>query len=157
MMFKTFFLSLLFLTAGVASAIAQKTNTSYENMATEVLHRINKHRADIGLKPLVMNSVISRIAAEHSTNMGQKKTPFGHDGMNERVTRAGKELKISYSRWGENVANGQKDAADVVAMWLESKGHRENIEGDYNLTGIGIAKGKNGSLFFTQIFIKKSN
>jgi uncharacterized protein YkwD len=40
-------------------------------------------------------------------------------------------------------------------MWINSPGHRENIEGDYNLSGIGIYKNRNGVLYFTHIFIKR--
>jgi uncharacterized protein YkwD len=40
-------------------------------------------------------------------------------------------------------------------MWLNSPGHRKNIEGPYNLTGIAMAKAKDGTMYFTQIFINK--
>ena len=50
--------------------------------------------------------------------------------------------------WGRNTAEG------VVKMWLNSQGHRENIEGDYNMTGIGISKSADGTPYFTEIFIR---
>lgn len=160
MTIKTHLLSLLFFLTAVMSfplfVSAQKADNSYKDMAVEVLRYVNKHRTEMRLKPLVMNNVISKIALEHSVNMGEKKVPFGHQGMDERVARANKELKQHASAWAENIASGQNTAKGVVEMWLKSQGHRENIEGDYNLTGIGIAKGKDGSLYFTQIFIRKS-
>lgn len=143
------FIALMYCIMPVASAQKQ----DYKAMAADVLKLVNKHRAEKGLKPLVMNNTISHIAEEHSRNMGDKKVPFSHDGMNERVQRAAKELKMETTSWAENIASGQRDAAGAVAMWLTSQGHRENMEGDFNLTGIGIAKGKNGSLYFTQIFM----
>jgi uncharacterized protein YkwD len=45
-------------------------------------------------------------------------------------------------------------AREVVDGWLHSPGHRRNIEGDFKLTGIGLAFGHNGNIFFTQIFTK---
>jgi uncharacterized protein YkwD len=72
------------------------------------------------------------------------------------VAKINKQLKQEANAWAENVATGQHTAQSAVDTWLKSQGHRENIEGDYNQTGIGITKGKNGSLFFTEIFIKKS-
>ena len=157
---KIFFKSILFFVAiiaiGAQFVSAQKADNSYKDMAVEVLRYINKHRTEMRLKPLVMNNVISKIASEHSVNMGEKKVPFGHQGMDDRVARANKELKQHASAWAENIASGQNTAKGVVEMWLKSQGHRENIEGDYNQTGIGIAKGSDGSLYFTQIFIRKS-
>ena len=49
------------------------------------------------------------------------------------------------------------NAKQVVNMWLNSDGHRKNIEGNYNLTGIGVVKGKDGALYFTQIFVNKKS
>ncbi len=47
-------------------------------------------------------------------------------------------------------------AGAAVNAWLASTGHRQNIEGDYHLTGVGVASPDNDSLtfYFTQIFIK---
>ena len=53
----------------------------------------------------------------------------------------------------ENVAYGAETAEEVVRMWLKSPGHKKNIEGKYNYTGIGIARGRNGQLYYTQLFI----
>ena len=38
---------------------------------------------------------------------------------------------------------------------VEQPGHLANIVGDFNLSAMGIAKASDGSLYFTQIFIKK--
>ena len=35
---------------------------------------------------------------------------------------------------------------------LYSPGHRKNMEGQFNLTGIGCARGKDGVFYFTQLF-----
>jgi uncharacterized protein YkwD len=43
-------------------------------------------------------------------------------------------------------------AREVVDGWLKSPGHKRNIEGDFTLTGIGIASDKQGNIYFTQIF-----
>jgi len=42
-----------------------------------------------------------------------------------------------------------------VNSWLNSSGHKKNIEGNYSHTGVGIAKNQYGTLYFTQIFVKK--
>lgn len=67
-------------------------------------------------------------------------------------------IAIPYRAAAENVAynRGYTDpVAKAVEGWLNSSGHRRNIEGNYNLTGIGVAKNSQGAYYFTQIFILK--
>lgn len=123
-------------------------------MAVEILHYINEHRTGMGLNALTMNDIISKEAETHSRNMASGKVPFSHDGFDERTERIRRQIKPVYA-WAENVAFGATTAKEAVEMWLGSPGHRKNIEGGYNLTGIGIAKSSDGSLYFTQIFINK--
>ena len=33
--------------------------------------------------------------------------------------------------------------------------HKKNIDGDYDLAGVGAAQDANGVVYFTQIFVKK--
>ena len=47
-----------------------------------------------------------------------------------------------------------RSARLVVEGWIASAGHRQNIEGDFTLTGIGAAAGRDGTRYFTQIFVK---
>lgn len=133
---------------------AQKTGNN-SDMIPDILKYVNKHRADMGLKPLVNNATIAAAAEQHSKNMATKKIPFGHDGFNARMDKLAKQLPPSYS-YAENVAEGATTAKEVVDQWLHSPGHKKNIEGDYNITGIGIAKSANGTLYYTQIFLNRS-
>ncbi len=124
-----------------------------DNMPAEILELVNKHRAGRHLKPLQMNALITHEAEVHSHNMATGKVEFGHDGYDERMDRLTRKIKKSTGS-AENVAYGPHTAEAVVQSWLESPGHRKNIEGDYNLTGIGIAKNASGRPYYTQIFIK---
>lgn len=133
---------------------AQQKGDPYAGMATEILALVNEHRATTGRQPLVMNEVISAAATSHSRNMASKKIPFGHAGFDKRMDKLGKQIKNA-DGFAENVAEGATSAKDAVELWLNSAGHKKNIEGDYKLTGIGIVKGENGSLYFTQIFVFK--
>ena len=60
-----------------------------------------------------------------------------------------------FKRTSENVAmnNSPIPAQVVVRGWINSEGHKKNMEGDYDLTGVGIARSRNGSWYFTQIFV----
>jgi len=102
---------------------------------------------------LQANSYISSIALGHSRDMLTGKSPFGHDGFRQRIDKISSRLgKLHVA--AENVASGPMDAREVVDGWLHSPGHRRNIMGDFQLTGIGVAEAANGMIYFTQIFVK---
>lgn len=154
MVTKAFFsFGVLLMCIFAAPVMAQQSKQPTAEMNKEILRLVNKHRTDMGLKPLVNEPHIIKEAEQHSKNMASGKTSFGHDGFDGRTNRLTKAIKHAGAS-AENVAYGSRTAVAVVDMWLQSKGHRENIEGDYTLTGLGIAQDKNGTLYFTQIFIK---
>lgn len=125
-----------------------------KNMTEDILYYTNKFRSSKGLKPLVLNEVMSKEAQGHSQNMARKKTAFGHKGFDKRTRNIKKELGWG-SAFAENVAYGHLDGKGVVDIWIDSPGHRANLLGDYEYIGIGIAEAEDGSLYFTQIFLAK--
>jgi len=139
---------------GSPLAGAQQKSKGYNELAAEVLKYVNEHRATKGLAPLKMVEVISQAAEKHSRNMAGGRLPFGHDGFDERMNGLVKQLRPANS-WAENVAYSNDDARDVVNMWLHSPGHKKNIEGKFNITGIGIAVSPGGDYYYTQIFVNK--
>jgi len=128
-----------------------KVEDSYSEMEAQVLKLVNQHRKTIGLNELQFNEAINTEALKHSKNMASGIVPFSHDGFDGRADRL--LSRLDGNAIAENVASGQTDAESALECWLESKGHKQNIEGNYNLTGIGIALGKYGDLYFTQIFL----
>jgi uncharacterized protein YkwD len=114
---------------------------------------INAHRQAEGLSPLEYDSRIATVARRHSAAMAAGNVPFGHEGFEVRWHRI--EEKISLRGMAENLGvndyPADRTVAAAVSRWLASNGHRENIEGDYDVTGIGIARGSQGAWFYTQI------
>lgn len=54
---------------------------------------------------------------------------------------------------GENIAEGQHNAAEAIAAWMDSAGHRANmLSRDYAEVGTGVAMARNGRLYFVQVF-----
>ena len=125
-----------------------------ENFEQEIVDLINDYRDSTGLSELAVDTVSRREARIHSINIATGKTTFGHDGYQERA-----DIIFSATggtHFGENVAEGNYPTADYfIENWLNSPTHKENIDGDYNYTGVGVAETKNGSKFCTQIFLKK--
>ena len=63
-----------------------------------------------------------------------------------------KEYNITYKTAGENIANGQFDADDVMKSWLNSPGHRANIlQKNFVKIGVGVFE-YNGRLYWVQVF-----
>lgn len=122
-------------------------------LETQILELINKHRESKGLAPLQINFIVSAEARRHSMNMATKRVAFGHNGLSARTKIITSKIK-GVSSVAENVAYGNLTAQQAVQTWLNSAGHRKNIEGNYAITGIGVARNQNSQLYFTQIFAK---
>lgn len=129
------------------------TSPTSSKFADDILENVNQYRHTKGLKPLVMNNVISAEARKHSEDMANDRMAFGHDGFDARIQRISSQLGAARQS-AENVALGDLSAQQVVSNWINSPGHRQNIEGNFTLTGIGVAKNKKGVTYFTQIFIR---
>ncbi len=135
------------------TSTANTTTSDFSKFEEDILSKINQHRSSKGLLPLKINSNIAGEAEKHSQQMASGKTSFGHSGFDARVTRISNVLGPP-RKSAENVALGSKSADEVVRGWLNSPGHKQNIEGDFTLTGIGVARDKKGVLYYTQLFIK---
>ena len=120
-------------------------------MEEQILTLINKHRKTKGLSPLQNNFVIASIARDHTMNMATKRVAFGHGGFAARAKYIRAKIN-GVTAVAENVAYGSQTAAEVVNGWLNSPPHKKNIEGNYRLTGIGVARDVKSRLYFTQIF-----
>ncbi|MDZ7993192.1 MAG: CAP domain-containing protein [Nostoc sp. EfeVER01] len=143
----------------VPSNVSNNTNqvaaNSMDTAAIEqsIFNQINNYRASQGLPALTRNSAIDNQVRLHSKNMANGTVSFGHSGFSERLNATG----VSYRGAAENVAYNQgygDPATKAVQGWLKSPGHLANIRGNYNLTGIGVAKNSQGAIYFTQIFIR---
>lgn len=119
-----------------------------------VLDYVNQYRRGRGLAPLKMIPLITAEALKHSKNMADGRVDFGHDGFEGRADRLMSQIELS-NAIAENVAYGKFSAQEVVNRWIQSPGHRKNIEGKFNLTGVGIIKRSDGYIYFTQIFLNK--
>lgn len=143
------FCILSFFLTGHASAASLNKNQEQQRILIE----INAYRAQQNLSPLALDSFISKIAETHSRQMAAG-LPFSHEGFAERS----KHLFSHFQQVrgvAENIAYTNMQVDSVIKPWLLSPGHRKNIVGDYNFTGIGLAQDKDGRIFVTQIFIKE--
>jgi uncharacterized protein YkwD len=122
--------------------------TAYDD---QILTLVNDHRRSIGKPALVKSQVIWEQANIHSQNMASKSVPFGHDGFDARIATIRAALGSGGSA-AENVAMGYGSAESAVNAWLNSSGHRANIEGTSTRTGVSAVKSSGGVWYYTQVF-----
>lgn len=134
--------------------VSRPATASLASMENSILNEVNRHRSSKGLSPLLSNSIIETEASIHSQRMASKQVAFGHGGYETRVSRISKRIS-GVKASAENVAYGQMNAREVVQGWLKSPPHRKNIEGKYNLTGIGVSRNNKGVIYYTQLFMLK--
>ena len=123
--------------------------------AKEVLQLVNKERTARGLKALTLSEKLTNVATVKAQDMADKGY-FDHTSPTygspfDMLQRFG----VKYSSAGENIAAGQKDAAEVMNSWMNSSGHRANIlNANYEQIGIGYVTGGKWGTYWVQLFIK---
>ena len=139
------------------AAQAQERTDADATLELAVYDLVNAHRKTKGLTPLSLDQRINRLARLHSAAMATGKVRVGHDGFAERAKLLSQDGPKGVA---ENVAYdyGHTDpAADIVEGWLKSANHRENIEGPYERTGVGVARNVAGAIYVTQLFVGPSH
>jgi len=128
---------------------------SYDYNETEVRMAtlINDYRTSIGLNALETINHISYKSEEHNEYMIANKV-VNHDFFQERsqnIIHVLGAVKVN-----ENVAYNYVTAEAALNAWLNSPGHKANIEGAFTHFGISItADPETGKKYYTNIFVKK--
>jgi uncharacterized protein YkwD len=124
----------------------------------QVLDLTNAERAKAGCQAVILDPILSGVADGHSEDMAANSY-FDHTGRDgskpwDRVAAAGYPARAS----GENIAQGYPDPAAVVAGWMSSPGHRQNmLDCGWTELGVGYAEGSPSGgnirpLYWTQVF-----
>lgn len=126
-----------------------------QTLETQVITLVNKERAARGLTMLKTNWELSRVARYKSQDMINKNY-FGHTSPTYGTPfQMMESFGLRFSAAGENIAYGQRTPQEVMNAWMNSPGHRANIlSAVYTQIGVGAAKASNGTLYWTQEFIK---
>ena len=126
-------------------------NNSNASLLQDVYSLTNQFRKSKGMPALIIRRDLNDIAQKHSSDMARGRVGFEHGGFAKRNSQAKRKIK-SINSFAENVAYGATTGKQVVTMWKNSSGHRKNMLGRYKYIGIGIAKDRQGRIFYTQIF-----
>lgn len=123
-----------------------------------ILSEVNQTRKSKGISELKINKKLNEIAIIKANDMA-KAQELSHTSKKFGMTfELIKDSGIKYSAAAENIARWHETPEFVVERWLKSDGHKKNIlNPEYDETGIGMAKDKNGKNYWVQLFIKRKN
>ncbi|MFF7985202.1 CAP domain-containing protein [Streptomyces sp. NPDC007901] len=128
------------------------TRAELTRTRAEVVDLTNRERARAGLRPLAVDPQLATAAQAYSTDMATRDfyahtSPEGTQPW-DRAAAAGSRRRTI----GENIACGQRSAAEVVDGWMNSPGHRANIlKPEFTHIGIGFAGGGRAGTYWTQL------
>ncbi|MCP5497318.1 MAG: CAP domain-containing protein [Leptospiraceae bacterium] len=142
----------------LAAAANSSSSSSLCDLSTEEsdFHTlVNEHRVSVGCSSFTLHCGLTTVARTHSQDMANNNY-FSHtsqDGttFSQRITNAG----ITYSSAGENIAAGNSGAQNTLTQWLNSSGHKANIENcAYTHHGIGRAYSSSSTYgyYWTNVF-----
>lgn len=119
--------------------------------AARIVTLVNNARAKAGLRPLAVSKCAEGYARSWSAHMA-KAGVFAHRSDLAAVMRACSAYGI-----GENIAYGNVSADTMMAMWMNSPGHRANILNPrYTHIGVGVSTTASGRVYGTQNFLVAS-
>jgi uncharacterized protein YkwD len=122
--------------AAIMLVLPPAASAGLSHAESAVLHEMNSVRAQHGLAPLRYQPQLQRAARAHSHEMIASNV-FTHGAFASRMRQFGVVAAIA----GENIAWGTGDrgsARSIVAAWLASPGHRENLlRPSFRRVGVG--------------------
>ncbi len=124
--------------------------------AAEMLAAVNAERAASGRAPLAQDPRLDAAAQAHACDMATNGF-FDHRGSSgSDVSARVRGVGVSSCTTAENIAYGWRTAAQVMAGWMESSGHRANIlRGNVAAIGFGYVPAEGGAgPWWVQVFAR---
>src|SRR5207247_4031685 len=130
-----------------------------ESLEQQCLDEVNRVRRARRLARLDFYDDLLPVARQYSRRMAEEHF-FSHNDPDGRSVRERvDEADIRWRMVGENLAysNGYiNPVAASLHSWMDSPGHRRNIlDPDFRLTAIGAWIDSDGTVYFTEIFLKQ--
>lgn len=107
---------------------------------TELLRLVNDYRLLLGLSPLVPSTRLGDAARAHARHMIEHRfvAHVSPEGLTPRLRLS--LVNVDWTLVGENIAATYSTPQGVFEAWLDSPGHRANIESEqFTHAGVGYA------------------
>jgi uncharacterized protein YkwD len=129
------------------------TDYNYTQDELKLAEVINDYRVSKGLNTLEIINHISYKSLEHNQYMIDNNV-VNHDYFEERSNNIIQVLGAV--KVGENIAYNFSTPNSALYAWLQSPGHKANLDGDYTHFGISITVNPStGKKYYTNMFMKK--
>jgi uncharacterized protein YkwD len=125
------------------------------DFANQVVALVNQHRASRGLTQLSVTAAPTASAVWKARHMAKYLYMTHNDPAPPiaRTTAQRMEACGVTGGWGENIAYGYQTPQSVMQAWLNSSGHRWNIENaSYRSIGVGAVVASTGQVYWAQAF-----
>jgi uncharacterized protein YkwD len=136
---------------GVPSAVAAVPAAPVGSVASKayaarIIVLVNARRVAAHLRPLTVSTCATRYAAPWAAHMAATNT-LVHQSLMPL-------LRCPARGAGENIAYGNVTADQMMAMWMNSPGHRANILNPrFTRIGVGAVRTSSGRWWATQDFV----
>jgi len=139
------------------SLVPYITPASSENsgVVTEAIIELTNHvRAENGVPGLTADHSLMEAAQRHSQEMAAANN-MAHTlpgSALPSLTDRAAAVQYRYASLGENIAYNQADASSVVASWMNSPPHRQNmLSTTFTDIGVGLARNFRGEPYYTMM------
>ncbi len=130
---------------------AEKPKVVPREYEAELLQLINNHRKGLGLPAIKNDEGVHAEALSYSQQMAAGKVPIGPPSFDNPIKTLLRRYKAS--KMVELIGYDYLKPKDLFDAWMSSTSQRDIIEGNFNLTGIGVFQSVNGKVFVTQVFL----
>jgi len=138
--------------AGAGVRVENSADADPAEMLESLVEAHNRVRESAGLAPLTVSDRLAAAAQGHADDMAGRRRMSHRGGDGSSPFRRMEAAGYRYQRAGENVAQGQRSVAEVMASWMSSPGHKRNILGKFTEIGAGRATDESGTPYWCVTF-----
>jgi uncharacterized protein YkwD len=137
-----------------STARPEPAGSDQASQENEVIRLANVERGKAGCGSLELNTSLRTAMRLHVQELGRHGDLYISHVSDDGRSFVDRARAQGYNDpGGENVARGQRNAADVMQSWMNSEGHRANILNcSFKAIGVGVTRGVDGTLVWGQIF-----
>lgn len=119
-----------------------------------VLDELNRARSQAKKPRLKVHRQLEAAAQRHAHDNAMRDAFRAEDDDGLTPVRRLQRDGYQFSRVAESTASGQPTPEEVVRTWLEDKGNREAILGNFREVGVGYATAKKGNPYWCLIIAR---
>jgi uncharacterized protein YkwD len=139
------------------AARAAGADPELARLEAELFEAVNRFRGENHRIPLQRRPDLDAVAHGHSADMAGRRY-LSHESPEGKnwVDRLAVARIEGFAMAGENVGLTSKPNPnqEILQGWIHSPVHRENLlTSAFNATGLGVARGADGTLYYTQLYL----